>query len=205
VYVIEWAGDYQPPGASTSEMVHGQGTAFAFRNSTSLITCDHVLRWYGDIKGVKVETDIHDPAVNLAYIKIINPASGLDLPVTVAARDRSRDLALLITNGATLPRHFSGMESPLNRNERAVLCGYPNWSPGRTSNHADTAVMSRYQRSGLSRFEISANIRQGYSGGPLIDLQYRVAGVAQQGATQQDGNDECLCVSEVDKWVNGLL
>ena len=204
VYVIEWAGDYQPAGASGVEMVGGQGTAFAFRNSTSLITCDHVLRWSGVIGNALVEVDMHDPNVRLTFARIVNPASGLELPVDVVARDQARDLALLTTNGAVLPRHFSALESPPNRNESVILIGYPNWSPGRVANHVSGVVLSRYPRSGLSRFEISTNIRQGNSGGPLVDLQYRLAGVAQQGATQQAGNDECLCVSEVNGWIKGL-
>jgi len=204
VYVIEWAGDYRPAGASSGEVVGGQGTAFAFRNSTSLLTCDHVFRWSGVINGSNAEIDMQDPAVTLEFLKIVNPAMGLDLPVAVAARDQGRDLALLATNGAVLPRHFSGLASPLNRNANALLIGYPNWSPGRLANHVNAVVLSRYPRSSLSRLEISANIRQGNSGGPLVDLQYRVAGIAQQGATQQAGNDECLCVSEVDRWINGL-
>lgn len=204
VYVLEWAGDYKPPGASNSEMVGGQGTAFAFRDSTSLITCDHVLRWTGVINGVNIEVDVLDSAVELSFLRIVNPASSLVLPVTVTTRDRDRDLALLGTYGEVLPRHFSGMESSLNRNESAMLIGYPNWSSGRPANQVNVVVLSRYPRSGLSRFEISTNIRQGNSGGPLVDLQYRVAGVAQQGATQQAGNDECLCVTEVDRWMKSL-
>lgn len=204
VYVVEWAGDYHPPGASSSEMVGGQGTAFAFRSSKKLITCDHVLRWFGRINDVEIDVDAQDPSVKLAHITITNPASGFVRSVNILARDKNRDLALLGVEDAPLPRYFSGLEGPLNRNERAILIGYPNWSPGRHANHVNTVVLSRFPRSGLSRVEISQNIRQGNSGGPLVDSQYRLAGVAQQGATQQAGNDECLCVSEVDAWLKNL-
>lgn len=35
----------------------------------------------------------------------------------------------------------------------------------------------------------------------MVDELFRVAGVAQQGATQANGNNECLCVAELDKWI----
>lgn len=30
---------------------------------------------------------------------------------------------------------------------------------------------------------------------------FRVTGVAQQGATQANSNNECLCVAELDAWI----
>ena len=205
-YVIEWMGDFRPAEMADTEPICFQGTAFAYRNSRHLITCDHVLRGTVRIDGGSAEVDIQDSRVTLRSMVIINPASGGDeRSVTIVARNKDRDLALLATCEYVLPRHFSGLESPLNRNERAMLIGYPNWSPGRMANQASVQVLSRYSRSALSRFEISTNIRQGNSGGPVVDLQFRLAGVAQQGSTQSAGNDECLCVSEVDAWVKSIL
>lgn len=100
-----------------------------------------------------------------------------------------------------MQRHFASIESTINRHETGLLLGFPNWSPGRPANQSSAVVASRYARTGLQRFEISVSIRQGNSGGPFVDSSFRVAGVAQQGATQQSGNDECLCVVELDKWL----
>jgi hypothetical protein len=47
-------------------------------------------------------------------------------------------------------------------------------------------------------------IRQGNSGAPFVDELFRVAGVAQEGATQESGNDECLRVEELDKWISTI-
>src|SRR6185369_6413160 len=99
---------------------------------------------------------------------------------------------------------FAALEAPIKRHEQGILVGYPNWSPGRLANQVRATVQSRYNRSDLARFEVSTTIRQGNSGGPFVDSQYRLAGVAQHGATQQTGNDECLCVSELDDWLDTL-
>ena len=93
------------------------------------------------------------------------------------------------------------MESQIGAREHGLLAGYPNWSAGRLPNIADARILSLYARQGLQRFEISMNIRQGNSGGPFLDPRFRVAGVAQRGASQTSGNDECLTVEELDSWL----
>jgi hypothetical protein len=81
------------------------------------------------------------------------------------------------------------------------LIGFPNWSHGRRVNVEPAVVTNRFPRSALQRFEINSLIRKGNSGGPMVDDLFRVAGVAQQGATQANGNNECLCVAELDAWI----
>ena len=90
------------------------------------------------------------------------------------------------------------------RNEQCTLVGFPNWTVGRRVNLLPVSVVIRFFRTLSHRIEISGGIRKGYSGGPLIDSSFRVIGIAQQGATQADGNDECLCITEVDKWLSEL-
>ncbi|MBI2744899.1 MAG: trypsin-like peptidase domain-containing protein [Burkholderiales bacterium] len=202
VFVIEWSGDYCPPGASASEMVGGQGTAFAYKKADQLITCDHVFNWEGQYAGASVSVNCQSSDVHGLTLRAVNPATGLSWPVTIVRRDAPRDLAVLqIAGGSLAHRHFVAIEAPLKRNTRGFLIGYPNWSPGRVANQVTANVQSLYNRSALARFEISTLIRQGNSGGPFVDAQFRLVGVAQQGATQQSGNDECLSVLELEKWL----
>jgi RNA-directed DNA polymerase len=205
VFVVEWMGDYQPSGASHPTMVCGQGTAFAYRDATTLVTCDHVLQWTGQIDGVNTVVDWESTSLISKSMTVISPTTNVSVSVSIAARDPGRDLAVLrVAVPSPIERHFVGLEVPLNRNEDGWLIGFPNWSPGRVANQAGATVLSRYPRSALRRFEVSTSVRQGNSGGPYVDTLYRVAGVAQQGATQQGGNDECLCVTELDSWLNSL-
>jgi RNA-directed DNA polymerase len=205
VFVIEWSGNYLPVGGTKPEAVYGQGTAFAYKQSRKLITCDHVLTWRGDYEGKEVFVCCESPDISGLSLKAVNPTTGAAWPLSLAHRDSGRDLAILeISAGQPTHRHFSGLDAPIHKNESGLLVGYPNWSPGRVANQVSAIVQSRYNRSGLARFEISSTIRQGNSGGPFLDNQFRLAGIAQQGATQQSGNDECMCVSELDGWLDGL-
>jgi RNA-directed DNA polymerase len=81
---------------------------------------------------------------------------------------------------------------------------FPNHSVGKRANFLDENVLNRYVRSALDRFDITGagSIRQGNSGGPFVDEFFRVAGVAQQGAKHDIGNDECLCATVLDKWID---
>ncbi|MCD6704918.1 MAG: trypsin-like peptidase domain-containing protein [Thiobacillus sp.] len=202
VFVVEWSGDYQPEGNTAPlDVVLSQGTAFAYKD-VGLVTCDHVLSYSGKIGGVTYTTDVQSSDVINKTLTVRNPVTGASWRVKVVHRDATRDLAILVFDEAPpAHRHFSSMVAPMNQGMRGILMGFPNWSPGRRVNQTKADVLSCYARSALKRFEISTNIRQGNSGGPFVDESYRVAGVAQQGARQDAGNDECLCVTDLDAWI----
>lgn len=203
VFVVEWNGNYCPPGSGTSGFAYSQGTAFAYRKRNRLITCDHVFTAHGDIDEVPFSVDIDDGDLRDLELTVHDPATGERWPVRVIHRDAARDLAILEFEGNQVAQSFfSGMESPINRHETGRLVGFPNWNPGRRANIEHAVVTNRFRRSALERVEINQLIRKGNSGGPFIDQLFRVAGVAQEGATQEDGNNECLCVNELDAWLN---
>lgn len=209
MFVILWMGDTVPPRGDLPkdapdykpECIGAQGTAFAYKN-VGLITCDHVLRFKGDLQGTPVELDVADPRVTGASLWVENPVIGAKCPVKIVHRDLVRDLAILqFVQPPPAHRYFSGMDSQINRNEQGHLLGFPNWGDNRPAHQIDATVSMRYNRSSLERFEISQTIRAGNSGGPFVDALYRVAGVAQQGASQNEGNNECLCVTALDAWI----
>jgi RNA-directed DNA polymerase len=201
-FVLEWTADYLAPGSTRTEMVGSQGTAFSYERPEQLISCDHVLCCDLPLDGASFSVDCQDPGIRNLSLQAINPSTGDRWPVTVTRRDAGRDLAVLeIVGSSHNHRYFVGLDAPVHRNESGVLIGYPNWTRGRGCNQDRATVQNRYPRSALERFEISRLIRQGSSGGPFVGAQYRVAGVAQQGATQSSGNDECLCVTELDRWL----
>lgn len=206
VFVIEWMGDYKITGnPDTLEMVGGQGTAFAYKD-VGLITCDHVLGFSGEIKGKSVETDFQSCDVVGAALKVSNPATGESWSAKVVHRDKNYDLAIIRFDLPEPPAHhyFVGMDQPIKIQAKGVLIGFPNHTAGKGADFLNEGVLNRYPRFGLDRFDITGagSIRQGNSGGPFVDEHYRVAGVAQQGAKHDIGNDECLCVTILDKWLS---
>ncbi len=124
-------------------------------------------------------------------------------PVKIVHRDKDRDLAVLQFDTPNPPAywHFMGSDTPVTLNEHGVLIGFPNPTRGRHANQVNSQVVNVFPRGGLKRFEIKERIRKGNSGGPFVDEDYRVIGIAQQGAEQGKGNDECLCMTEVTSWL----
>lgn len=205
VFVIEWYGDYKIPSSNAKEAVFGQGTAFAYRD-VGLITCDHVLGFSGETQNKKVETDFQSADVTGAVLTVTNPATGDTWPAKVVHRDANYDIALIQFDLPKPPTHhyFTGIDHQIQVGEKGMLIGFPNQTPGKPANFLNENVLSRYPRFGLDRFEITGagSIRQGNSGGPFVDSQFRVAGVAQQGAKFDGSNDECLCVTNLDKCIS---
>lgn len=203
VFVVEWTGNYHPDGVQDADLVGGQGTAFLYQTNNCLITCDHVLRYESNENGTHFITDYSSPDMKEPNLTVHNPASGATLNVKVVYRDQNRDLAILeFVDVPPLSRHFVGLDTAIKRNEKGYLIGFPNWNPGRAANQTEALVLNRFARRTFPRLEISTNIRKGNSGGPFVDELFRVAGVAQEGATQSDGNDECLCVDELNTWLS---
>ncbi len=198
-YVVEWMGDALLPGGLSTEPVGAQGTAFGYRRNDLLVTCDHIFRF-------ELMNEHRDfTAVAEAQITVSMPSSARTWDARLIHRDVDRDLAVLqITGDLTGLRHFSGVEAPATRHQPAWLIGFPNWTRGRDVDVQRTSVTNAFTRGGLRRLDTSALIRQGNSGGPLVDESFRVIGVAEQGATQETGNNECLCTTELDAWLATL-
>ena len=212
VFLIEWEGDYKID-LNTTEMITGQGTAFAYMD-VGLVTCNHVLEFSRELVGKHarknefVHTAVDSKDVDNAKLTITNPMTGNSWKGKVVRRDKDYDLAIIQFDDENPPSHhyFQGRGTSIQVTEKGILIGFPNHSPGKRANYLEEHVLNRYPRSGLDRFDItgSGSIRKGSSGGPFVDESYRVAGVAQEGAKHEAGNDQCLCVTELDKWLSGL-
>lgn len=203
LYVIEWTRDVplpvKPGEDPKTDFLYLQGTAFAYRCRDLLITCEHVFR--ADTHGVKVDFEDEHGAVLTAQ----NIATNTESEATVLYRDIDRDLAVLKLKSPTPNmRHFVRSNEPAVGQQPAVLLGFPNWTPKRPHNVVETRVSSVFKKGALQRFEISNLIRKGNSGGPVTSSSYGVLGVAQEGAKQDEGNDQCLCVTELDGWLATL-
>jgi RNA-directed DNA polymerase len=201
LYVIEWWRDVQVPGKSAGETepVVVQGTAFAYRRNDLLITCEHVLR--GELGAAKFDFDDVKADVLVAQ----NIATGTESPVTILHSDTARDLAVLsLDNPARNMRHFVRGTDLAVATDQVWLLGFPNWTPKRPQSIEHTTISSVFTKGGLKRFEISNMIRKGNSGGPVTTKAFGLLGVAQEGAKQDEGNNACLCVSELDSWLDSL-
>ena len=79
------------------------------------------------------------------------------------------------------------------------LLGFPAYAPGHGHYMVDSKVAKIYCQSAVNKFEIDKLIREGNSGGPIIDAESMVIGIALEGARKEGGNNGCLVISEIDQ------
>lgn len=115
--------------------------------------------------------------------------------------DATSDLAVLKPRiaGATV-KHLTMSCADLTKFHGAqsvLLAGFPFHNPGKSLSTAEGKIRSRYRRYGIAHFDISALIRKGNSGGPVLDGQLRVVGVATEGERQDGGNNAVVQLPEL--------
>jgi hypothetical protein len=191
-FVVECEAEHPTKG-----FVYSQGTAFAYEG-IGFLTCEHVLRY---------KDDYYEGLPN-SNLTIMNAKTKQKWNVKVTYKNGHQDLALLevIDNNHPNCKSFFGLEVPIKIGGKGILLGFPNYSQGKmVPNHAECRILNHFNRLALSRIEVSETIRQGNSGGPLVDEQYRLSGIVQHGATIDSDNNECLNIIEIQKSINGFL
>jgi S1-C subfamily serine protease len=108
--------------------------------------------------------------------------TGRRYPATVVAFDPRRDLAVLAV--PQLPTKALRLGSDLNRSDSAVVAGYPNDGPYRTSAARVRSIIRAsgediYGRPGAVRevYSLFVNVEPGNSGGPVLNADGEVVGV----------------------------
>jgi V8-like Glu-specific endopeptidase len=80
-----------------------------------------------------------------------------------------------------------------------LLVGYPSHSLGKSISIADGKIRSRYRSNKFLHIDITAPIRKGNSGGPVLSSTLQVIGVAKDGETLDRGNNGVLRIDELIK------
>lgn len=139
-----------------------QGTAFLL-DGVGLITCQHVL-------------GSHTHAFRASnYLR--------KYPVTVIAEDATIDLAIAHID-IPLEKGLDARTAPeLEWNERVFVAGFPNFKLGATPHVAEGRIVAFRNVSSITRAMLSTPIVFGMSGGPVLDSQSKVVGVAVTGAS----------------------
>lgn len=143
-----------------SEAESIQGTAF-FVKDVGMVTCAHV---------VAADTVAFHPSQPLTRF-----------PVEVLARDSHLDIAILRLDFASRAVLQLGDPTALTHNSRILIAGYPNFGVGDPLYKSWGAVTTKRIRHAVLYLIPSAPIAAGNSGGPVIDENYRVVGIAARG------------------------
>lgn len=205
VFVLEWSGDYK--SGMLEDMVGGQGTAFGYRETNLLVTCDHVFGADLKIGNFSDRIDYEAPEISGKTLQLVQPKTRRSWPAKVLFRDKQLDIALVAFDMEEPPAHryFRSMDNPIQPGSSGFLIGFPNYQNGKLPNVLGDRVLNRTMPNrGMSSFTIenAASIRPGNSGGPFANDSFKVAGVAQRGAYMGVGDDECLCFTIVDSIVS---
>jgi len=102
--------------------------------------------------------------------------------VTLDKFCKQRDLALL--SHAIPSDKFLCLEiidQPPRVGDPVRIIGYPSFGPGSSLQVREAKIVSYQTKSGVKQFVVDGKINQGNSGGPLVDMQDRVLGVAHKG------------------------
>lgn len=146
-----------------------QGTGFFLRDF-GLITCQHVLQ-----KGLEA-------------FRSDKPKK--HYKTRVRAKNENIDLAILKTR--LTPKHYlDGDFREPKKGELVYLCGFPKYSRGATEITASAQIIGSRLHFGFQRYLLDKAIVTGNSGGPVIDMNGKVIGVAATGTSDMsDGNPD---------------
>jgi RNA-directed DNA polymerase len=173
VYVLE----------SLSDDMHVQGTTF-FLDGYGFVTCAHTI----DDKTVAFHPDRPDKTY----------------PVMIRAKDDVLDVALLDIALPHETKLVAGTSLDLNPGSKIAVYGYPEYSRANKKAHLNNGELTgRREVLGQKRLVVSAAIKSGNSGGPVLDARNRVIGVAARGANKDNEFNEAIPIESYGRCFHG--
>lgn len=165
-----------------------QGSGFQLKDF-GIVTCAHVV---SEKKTVfkELEAYKYSDTSNRYKIKVEKLCDHRDVAICSIKED---------TVKASPKTYVEKAEKPVEMQEKVKLLGFPAYAPGHNYFIADARVTQIYVQSAVNKFEIDKLIRAGNSGGPIINSESKVVGMALEGAQKDTGNNGCLTMSEIEK------
>lgn len=160
-----------------------QGTAF-FLNGFGLVTAAHCVAG-------STEIEVYHPS-----------KPSIKFKVSLKFADHHRDLALLDYSGIPVTEFYEidAAATTPTAGEAVASLGYPDWGPGKLINIRGGAISSIFHSSAVQKIDVTQQIMQGMSGGPLVNAAGNVIGVNQKGGPNE-GWQLAIHVSELKSWL----
>lgn len=168
---------------SNGECVCKQGSGFYLKD-TGIVTCAHVVtddegnplnndnidvfRYDKTTEKIRCTINKIDSELDLAILQPVDPESLNDIKPLEQSRDKFENLHTI------------------------KMIGYPAYKIGQTPYIVDAKIASIYSQSTVNKFEIDSLIREGNSGGPILNSNNKVIGIAAEGAEKSGGNNAAL-------------
>jgi S1-C subfamily serine protease len=170
----------------SGDVITAQGTGFFLKNY-GLVTCAHVVsekkKLFNEIEAYQCTDTSKKYRLRVIYL------------------DDHRDIAickLAVKEIVNIPKACIDIhDGDVVIGAKVKLLGFPGFAPG--SNHyvADASVASTYTQNKVNKFEIDTQIRQGISGGPIINESGHLMGIALEGATRESGKNAVIVYKEL--------
>ena len=156
-----------------------QGSAF-FLQDYGLISAFHC------VEGAKKIEIFHPHHPNLRY------------PVSIAKFCKQRDLVVL--DHAVPKGQFLNLETAVRTTRTGDLVrilGFPSFGPGSSLQVRDGKIVAHQTKSAVKQLVVDGKINQGNSGGPIVDQNDRVVGVAHKGGPSE-AIDIAIAIRELE-------
>lgn len=166
------------------------GTAFFLQELNGFVTCDHVLNKDTNTN-IKDECDdfwiIHPSAPSKAYK--LNLRSRHPDPVDIAIFDLvdSKEFIKMYPDHEPLQLRTPFKEPEVG--DEIILTGWPQYSLGDTIAIKKGSIYQTGVTSAVKQLYLTEDIIAGNSGGPVIDDNYRVVGIAVRGNNQYNAKE----------------
>ncbi|WP_339136187.1 MAG: reverse transcriptase domain-containing protein [Candidatus Electrothrix sp. GW3-4] len=172
------------------EIIANHGTGFMLKD-VGLVTCAHVVAKREDIHKI-TEAFRHDRPHEKYTIKVTKFSVERDLAIVELCSQTNKEKVNI--SECLLP-------SPNNvkQKDSISLYGFPAYKTGQTPYVADGKVASKFATHGIQKFEITTPIREGNSGGPVLNMKNEVIGIAAEGARKESGNNAVISIGELSK------
>lgn len=158
-----------------------QGSCF-FLKDIGIVTAAHVLFPLTKNKQGNLVTDFDKtPMTNFYILNPSNPSQRFD--VQLVSFDKDRDWAVLSLKKAddlVLNKDYFELKSShkFRTGTKITLCGYPSFNLGHQIRKETGEIVTKNTEHAVKKFEISADIRHGNSGGPVLNNKMEVLGWA---------------------------
>ncbi len=154
------------------------------------------------LKGAGLVTAAHC-VVGLDEVEILHPSKHTTtFMVKILKRDEHRDLAILDHSPIAETEYFELEPAAANAGVRAPVTafGYPDWAPGDRLNARPGYVSVLTPKSGVQMIEVTQQLTQGMSGGPILDADGHVVGIIHKGGPGE-GRQLAVNISQLWQWL----
>lgn len=192
-FAVECIQDFK----ELKEPLVSSGTCFIYREKY-IVTCWHVIS--PRLEGFDKPFTFDDASIEL------HDYNKKKLKVKILAKCEGRDIALLEPEfDISAYPYFSPADKSPSSGDLLQILGFPNYRTSKKVSRTNTELMTeQYPKHGVQYIEVKDTIRKGNSGGPVIDGNKKIVGLAVEGATQADGDNGVVVTSEIDSVIAKL-